>query len=94
MYTVLAGEVDRLVANNLDFNHDAVQKFAEMQAGVGGRLTKAFEWPADRVIGRGYEPGRTPLMHDDTVVRTVLKYDPARQQPYFVLTSYPIGEMG
>ncbi|MFJ3385988.1 MULTISPECIES: RNase A-like domain-containing protein [unclassified Curtobacterium] len=35
------------------------------------------------------QPGRIPPMHEDSVVRAVLKYDPDRQPPYIVLTSFP-----
>lgn len=89
-WTVPVEDVNRLVANDLDFNHGAVQEWiGQMQRGEIDLKTKAFEWPADRVVGRGYNPARTPKMHDDTVVRTVLKYVPGRNPPYVVLTAFP-----
>ncbi|MGU3410467.1 RNase A-like domain-containing protein [Microbacterium sp. M1A1_1b] len=94
-YTVSPSELDRLVANSLDSNHDAVQRWlSKMESDPGKKLTEDFDWPADRVVGRSFNPSRVPPMSDSTVVHTVLKYDPSRQPPYFVLTSYPIGEMG
>ena len=50
---------------------------------------RRFDWPADRIVGRGYVPGRVPPMHDDTVVRVVLRWIPGSEPPYRVVTSYP-----
>ncbi|WIB60860.1 hypothetical protein DEJ13_03235 [Curtobacterium sp. MCLR17_007] len=55
---------------------------------------EVLDWPADRMVGRGFNPSRVPPMSDSTVVHAVLKYDTSQQPPCVVLTSYPIGEMG
>ncbi|WP_144802790.1 RNase A-like domain-containing protein [Curtobacterium sp. BH-2-1-1] len=89
-YTLPVDDVDRLVANNLDFNHGAIQEWLRSDQGTGKPTsTEGFDWPADRVVGRGYEPGRVPPMNDDTVVRVVLRWTPGGEPPYRVITSYP-----
>lgn len=89
-YTLPVEEVDRLVANNLDFNHDEIQDWLlENRSAVTPKTTEGFDWPADRIVGRGYVPGRVPPMHDDTVVRVVLRWIPGSEPPYRVVTSYP-----
>ncbi|WIJ46005.1 RNase A-like domain-containing protein [Curtobacterium citreum] len=89
-YTLPVDDVDRLVANNLDFNHGAIQEWLRSDQETGKPTsTEGFDWPADRVVGRGYEPGRVPPMNDDTVVRVVLRWTPGGEPPYRVITSYP-----
>ncbi|ROS75219.1 hypothetical protein EDF24_2667 [Curtobacterium sp. PhB130] len=90
VFTVQTSEVDKLVANTLDFNHEAVQEWIHAnQVADKPTRTEGFDWPSDRVVGRGYAPGRTPPMHDDTVVRVVLRWDPTAEPPYRVITTYP-----
>lgn len=89
-YSLPVPEVDRLIANTLDFNHNEIQDWIETKRlQPKGSQTEGFDWPADQVIGRRFVKGRIPPIQDASVVRVVLRFDPSENPPYSILTSYP-----
>lgn len=89
-YSLPVPQVDRLIANALDFNHNEIQDWiATKRLHPKGSQTEGFNWPADQVIGRRFVKGRIPPIQDASVVRVVLKFEPSGNPPYSILTSYP-----
>ncbi len=89
-YSLPVPQVDRLIANTLDFNHTQIQDWiATKRLHPKGSQTEGFNWPADQVIGRRFVKGRIPPIQDASVVRVVLKFEPSGTPPYSILTSYP-----
>lgn len=89
-YGLPVKEVDKLVASTLDFNHAKIDEWIESKRLTNNlRPTREFEWPADTVVGRSFDPDGTPPMRNASVVRVILKFDRDGNPPYSVVTTYP-----
>lgn len=94
-YALPVKEVDKLVASTLDFNHAKIDEWIESKRlKIESRPTQEFDWPADTVVGRYFDPDGTPPMRNASVVRVVLKFDRDGNPPYSVVTTYPREALG
>ena len=88
-FTGTEAQVNRLIANTLDYNHEAIQRWLvrEREGVVNPRYGEGFNWPAGESIGRGWNPKNG--FFDGRSVRVFLKYDPTYPSGYRVQSAYP-----
>ncbi|SOC88734.1 hypothetical protein SAMN05660766_2446 [Curtobacterium sp. 314Chir4.1] len=89
VFTGTEDEVNGLVAQTLDYRHEAVQRWLDdvRHGRVPLKRGATFDLPVDRSIGRGWDPKSG--FYDGRSVRVVLKYDPTYPSGYRVQTAFP-----